>query len=190
VRGVLYWRFKRPGNVTTGLTIGRKTWMTDAPPFVWSLQSFAEQSRGKVLVAGLGLGLVVHYLVKNPEVSEIVVIERSADVIHLIEPHLPEDPRLRIVLDDFYAFMASDDQRRDVVIWDLAVWSPSVKEPLGFREMLCMPAWVLLRYGPETRLFRHGIDRDPEGEKFVAEHPEILEQMEPFAHGRRTHGKR
>jgi hypothetical protein len=166
--------------------------MTDAPPFAWSLKSFAEQSRGEVLVAGLGLGLVVHYLVENSEVSNIVVVERSADVISLITPHLPRDSRVRIVLDDFYSFMSMDDKHRDVVIWDLAVWSPSSKEQIGLRDMLCMPALVGLRYGPETRLFRHGIDRDPEGAKFVAEHPKILEQiLEPFAqaYGRRTHGK-
>lgn len=70
------------------------TWMVDDPPHFWSMQDYARNSIGRVLVAGLGLGLVVYELLDNvtninnsnmlskmlSDVDSITVVERNEDV--------------------------------------------------------------------------------------------------------------
>ena len=171
VRGHWFVAYTRTGNVITVLDIDGKTWMTDEPPFTWSLEYFADQSRGNVLVAGLGLGIVVHQLVNNQQVESITVVEREKDVIKAIKPLLPKDKRIRIVRDDFYIVMEQDSKFRDTVIWDLGVWNQDDQddEAIGRHEMLIMPFLHLQKYGDKSKLFRHGLDRDPVGEKLVRE---------------------
>lgn len=61
-----------------------ETWMVDDPPHVRAMELYAERASGRVLVAGLGLGLVASELACNPNVSEVVIVERSSDVINLV----------------------------------------------------------------------------------------------------------
>lgn len=187
VRANLYYRYADACDVTA-LKIGGRVWMTDEPPYVWSLASFAERSRGRVLVAGLGLGIVVHQLCENPAVDEVVVVEREQDVWGLVGPLLPRDARVGVQISDFYDWLEGAGRRGwfpDTVIWDLAVWSsreragaqaqamlevaPRVAEALspvawdGSGRPSMRPGWP--RDG--VRVFVHGLDRDPEGEAFV-----------------------
>lgn len=170
VRGHLFLRYERGHNQIVVLSLDGTVWMTDDPQYVWSLESFAERARGKVLVAGLGLGIVLHQLVQNKEVSDILVVERDPDVIAVVGKLVPDDGRIKIWEEDFYEFVRADKHHRDTVIWDLAVWSGDGKCSTGLAEMLMMPAIVERCYGNGCKLFRHGFDRDPVGERFVAEH--------------------
>lgn len=45
---------------------------------------FLDEAKGRVLVAGLGLGMVLPPLEANPRVKEILVVEKNKDVIDLI----------------------------------------------------------------------------------------------------------
>lgn len=165
VRGALTYRYAAPATMTV-LTIGGKVWMTDEPPYTYSLASFAERARGDVLVAGLGLGIVLHQLSANPAVERITVVEHERDVLDLVSPRLPRDSRIKLVEQDFDLFVCRDRERRDAVIWDLGVWSDggSLKD-----RLLLLAAAPVLRekYGPSTQVFTHGLDRDPVGEAFV-----------------------
>jgi hypothetical protein len=183
VRGHLFIRFAAGARQGTKLKIAGETWMADEPQFAWCLESFASRSTGSVLVAGLGLGLVVHYLVRNPAIGEIVVVEIEKDVIELVEPLLPNDQRISVRHGDFYRFMETDRMHRDAVIWDLAVWGGDGLLQLGMAEMLAMP-WLAERYyGPRVKLFRHGLDRDPEGEVFVRDNPELIDRARAILGG-------
>src|SRR6267154_3575743 len=66
---------------TTNLQIDGKTVMTDDFPHGTAIQEFAQEYFGHVVVAGLGLGLIVHALAANPKVTKITVIERCQSVI-------------------------------------------------------------------------------------------------------------
>lgn len=171
MKGLMYYGFVPGHNRITELTINSQCWMTDLPQYYWSLEYFAKQSRGQVLVAGLGLGLVVHCLVKNPEVKNIAVIEREPDVINLIKPLLPDDPRINIIEADFHRFMPWDKERRDTVIFDLGLWSMMEGEEHverhGYIETFLIKDQVESQYGKDCRCFRHGLDRDPAGTKLV-----------------------
>lgn len=180
VRGHLFiqWGINCP---ITSLTIGGQVWMTDEPQYVWCLQSFAERSFGNVLVAGLGLGLVVHFLAQNPKVDRVTVIEIDQGVIGTIGHYLPPSRKIRVINDNFYWFLKGDTKHRDVVIWDLAVWGQGDVNKIGLDTMAIMPILCETQYGPDTVLFRHGFDRDPTGHEFIHNHPELVDQAKEFA---------
>ena len=183
VEGKLFYKYATPATLTV-LKINRCIWMVDEVPFVLSLASFAERSKGHVLVAGLGLGIVVHQLVKNPAVTRITVVDRDADVIALVKPLLPVDPRIKIVKGDFYLHvekMAKRQEVPDTVIWDLGVArGGTITEG---KEIAIVPVILAAKFAPpwipdgekwkpaypakQFDVFVHGIDRDPVGEKFV-----------------------
>ena len=164
IRGLLYYNFLKPAGLTE-LRIKGEVWMTDAPEYVWSLQSFAERSTGTVLVAGLGLGIVLHFLAKNTNVENIIVMELEQDVIDLVKPLLPKDDRRIILHDDFYNFLKGPLCPVDTVIWDLAVID-NVKQ-INMTKMWTCKDDCLHYLGPKVQVFRHGYDRDPEGEEFA-----------------------
>lgn len=106
IRGVHFFDVPRGHRLPiTTLMIGRKVWMVDDPPHWWSIQDTAERLHGRVLVGGLGLGLILHALVGKPAVDHVVVVEREADVISLMAPNLPKDLDIEIVAGDFYEYV-------------------------------------------------------------------------------------
>ena len=67
------------------LTDQNGVWMTDVPIEVRQMRDAVKQLRpeGKVLVGGLGLGVVTTLLVNHPRVDKVVTIEKSVDVVAL-----------------------------------------------------------------------------------------------------------
>lgn len=65
-------------------------WMTDMPVEQEQHYDCLAGAEGRVLVGGLGLGLALHILDRNKAVDEIVVVERSQDVINLVWEHTPQ----------------------------------------------------------------------------------------------------
>lgn len=183
VRGYLYYEYAKAETLIE-LKIGGKCWMSDDPQYFWSLEHFAAKSKGKVLVAGLGLGIVAHLLTKNPAVTQIDIIDRELDVIRLVQPLLPADPRIHVHHQDFYDWCdhasMNTDYVPDTVIWDLAVGEGG-KLSEGKELLLALPL-VASRFMPEKwdgknwikrkdwkpfEMFVHGFHRDPAGELFV-----------------------
>jgi len=64
------------------------TWMVDDHPHLWSMRDYARNSAERVLVVGLGMGLVVHELLDNVDVDSITVVERNKDVIDFMRKYL------------------------------------------------------------------------------------------------------
>lgn len=86
----------------------------DCLPFVW-------KAKGSILVNGLGLGVVVKMLLEKPGVTDITVVEQSADVIKLSGPTYSGDPRLTIVHADAFRYQPPKGKRFNAVwhdIWD------------------------------------------------------------------------
>ena len=134
------------------------TWMVDDPPHWWSMQDYAINSAGKVLVAGLGLGLVVHELLRNVDVDSINVIEKNKDVIDLIFPLLPkaENVKFQIITKDFYDFIHESKEDFDRIIVDL--WtSGSLKETMKIldEEVRPLSIYLKIRY-PDASIIFHG----------------------------------
>jgi hypothetical protein len=100
-------------------------WMSDTPMeyySMWELVGRIPMKRGtKVMVGGLGLGLLIHMLALRRDITHITVVEISEDVIKMVKPYLPSQKGLTIevVKDDFFHYCYKNTQAPfDVVIVD------------------------------------------------------------------------
>lgn len=92
--------------------------MEDTPYELHTHIQFMMQAHGDVLVTGLGLGCVVRGLLANPAVHHITCIEKSSDVLKLVQPHMPQG-RLTIVHADALEWTKKNKQPFDCAWHDL-----------------------------------------------------------------------
>ncbi len=157
--GYLYFRVKKSSPITS-LQQRRggqwHTWMVDDPPQQRAMEIYAEHAHGKVLVAGLGLGLYLHELAKNERVEKVTVIEISPEVVMLMNSHLPSLPEFVILLEDFYDFITHDTEQWDTILVDLWV-SHSVEEKLELYYHHVIPLFYELKQKyPKADITFHG----------------------------------
>jgi hypothetical protein len=106
-----------------------------------------QRAHGDVLIAGLGLGMILHPILRKPEVRTVTVIEKYQDVVDLVLPTLPCDKRLSVVTDDIFNWIPPDHCRYDVIWFD--IW-PDM-EPHRLREMRQLHR----RFRPYLNSFSH-----------------------------------
>lgn len=85
-------------------------WMTDLPIEQRQMREASLGLVGRVLVGGLGLGLLPTILGPDPMVEEIVIVEKSPDVIKLVAKHVLRDwpacrKKLTFVKDDLFKYL-------------------------------------------------------------------------------------
>ncbi len=76
---------------------------------------------GRVLINGLGLGMLLEGILTKPDVTHVRVIEIDPDVIALVGPHFKEDKRVEIIQADAYEYRPAKGERFNYVwhdIWD------------------------------------------------------------------------
>ncbi len=76
------------------------------------------KARGNVLIAGLGLGMILHPILMNDEVSSVTIVEKYADVIALIQPTLPSVQRVHIECADIFTW-DNKGRKFDVIYFDI-----------------------------------------------------------------------
>jgi hypothetical protein len=76
-------RYVPPGTYTR-LMRGNTIIMTDTPDEIRDCLEPIRVARERVLVNGLGLGVVVYAMLRNPRVEHVTVVEISPDVIALV----------------------------------------------------------------------------------------------------------
>jgi len=141
------WAISPPG-VYTRLRRGDCVFMTDQHDEWWTQRIAIEEAcrRGsRVLLTGLGLGLVVQSMFDTPgtRVEHIVVVESSQDVISLVKPHIVAAYGDRIVVHHADAFEWSPPPGgRFTVVWH-DIWD-NPQDPQCRRE----EARLLARYAP------------------------------------------
>ena len=93
-------------------------WMTDLPEELHQIACMLRELRpsGRVLVGGLGLGVVARRLSRMARVREVVVVERDADVIRLIAPGLPR--KVRVIEGEIRHFLEATSNRFDFCLLD------------------------------------------------------------------------
>lgn len=112
-----------PGDYTA-LYRGQTLVMSDTPDEIADHVEPIKFAFGRVLINGLGLGMVAKAMLDRPEVVHVTVVELSADVIALVGPSLKaytDAGRLTIVHADAYAYTPPAGTRFAVVwndIWD------------------------------------------------------------------------
>lgn len=84
-----------PAGTYTQLRRGRTLVMSDTPAEIMDHLDFIHAATGRVLIHGLGLGMVLKAVLAKPDVTHVDVVEISEDVIRLVAPSYA-DPRVRI----------------------------------------------------------------------------------------------
>lgn len=161
VRGYDYFQVIKPITITMLQTKENEKWddwFVDDPPHWWSMEDYALRSMGKVLVAGLGLGLVIYPLLDNVDVESITVVEINKDVIDLIVPLLPITPEsnIKIIHDNFYDFINKTKEKYDRIIVD--IWrTESLEETRRLLKEEVEPLAVyLMKLFPDASVVFHG----------------------------------
>lgn len=87
---------------------GKKEWMLDAPSEANTNDPYAYKAKGKVLSFGLGIGYFAFMCSQNEAVKEIIIIERSKEVIRMFEkyllPQFPQKEKIRLVQGDAFDY--------------------------------------------------------------------------------------
>lgn len=143
----------------TSLKIGKETVMIDDPLQWYGMQDLARHCKGKVMLGGLGMGLILHALQDNRDVTEIHIIENNCDVIELMFDNLPKDPKWKIIPEDVYLYLDhyARGQKYDTVVLD--TWWGRGSMQIGIEMMV---ATAKTKYAlPDAKLMIWG-HRDPE----------------------------
>ncbi len=78
------------------------------------------RARGHVLIAGLGLGMILHPILAKPEVTRVTVLEKHQDVIDLVTPTIPDPTgKLEILQADVFAWKPPAGTKFDVQYFDI-----------------------------------------------------------------------
>jgi Tfp pilus assembly protein PilF len=101
------------------LRVNGKAMMCDNLHERLSNQDIVEQARGRVLIAGLGLGMILHPIIKNDAVSSVTIVEKEKDVITAITPILPKSSKLQVVCGDIFTWKPEDSARYDCIYFDI-----------------------------------------------------------------------
>lgn len=105
-------------------------WMTDQPPYWYAMANYGKLASGRVLVLGLGLGLVLRPLAKNSNVESVVVCERQPEVIEMVWEQLNLDGRFELRQGDFFDLDWSGTTFNTVIadIWTGKTADPELQE--------------------------------------------------------------
>lgn len=112
-----------PAGWYTGLFRNGGLWMSDTPDEMrdhWQVCREIERRGGRVLIMGLGIGMLVKYALDLPQVEHVDVVEIDPDVIALVGPTYAGE-RCTIHHGDAYTYRFPVGSRWDVVWHD--VWA-------------------------------------------------------------------
>jgi len=112
-----------PDGNYTRLCRGLTTVMSDTPDEYKDCVGAIYNSKGKVLIVGLGLGMVLQEITKRPEVNHVTVIEKSHGVIELVSEHYNKmfGDKINIIEADIFKWKPKKEDHWDCVwfdIWD------------------------------------------------------------------------
>lgn len=122
----------KPGHYCR-LTINKELVMSDTFLERKSNREFIRKANGRVLIAGLGLGLIIHNILHKQDITEIVVIEKHQDVIDLVSPKF-NDSRLKIICDDIFNYLPKKEDKFDTIYFD--IWTDITIENLDDIKLL------------------------------------------------------
>lgn len=107
------------------LSVDDELMMSDTRMEMVTNADFCWNANGKVLIAGLGVGLILHNIkdkVKNGVITEIVIIEKYQDVIDLVSPIYADMP-ITYICADILEYKPSKEEIFDTIYFD--IWAIS-----------------------------------------------------------------
>ena len=76
------------------------------------------RAKGNVLIAGLGIGMILHPILKKQKVLSVTVIEKCADVIALVGPTV-KHKKMTIIEGDIYEWKPAKGTKYDCLYFDI-----------------------------------------------------------------------
>lgn len=112
----------------------RSVWMSDSPQELYSMWKLVARSEGpRVLVGGLGLGLLPNLLALRRDVNEVVVVENNPSIISMIKPHL--NKKVKVIEGDFLEQMRELGRKGSRRLFRIFTKRPSPKRIGHFSRM-------------------------------------------------------
>lgn len=108
--------FVRLEQLSTGFVV-----MSNTPMEMNSNRVAFKNANGKVLVAGLGMGMILDAMLTKPEVTHIRVLEIDKDIIDYVGSFYSNDDRVEIIHQDIRTYIPASDEYYDYIwldIWD------------------------------------------------------------------------
>lgn len=78
--------------------------MSDTLMERYTNMDFVEHAHGKVLIGGLGIGMILLAVQDKPEVTKIVVLEKYQEVIDLVKDQLPLNDKVEVICADVFDY--------------------------------------------------------------------------------------
>jgi hypothetical protein len=100
------------------LRINGETVMSDTFMERQSNSDFIENANGKVFIAGLGLGMIIHNILDKDSITEIIVIEKNQNVIDIVGSKFT-DPRVKIIYADIFKYDPPKEEKYDTIYFDI-----------------------------------------------------------------------
>ena len=95
--------------------------MSNTPMEIATNMEFINRAKGRVLINGLGLGMVLSAILKKSDINQVTIIEKSPEVIKLVAPAFQENSKVSIIQADAFEYIPPEGENFDVVyhdIWD------------------------------------------------------------------------
>jgi hypothetical protein len=109
-----------PAGKYARLKVGGTLMMTDTQMERITNSELLRRAHGRVLIGGLGLGMVVHGIMKKPEVAHVTVIEKYQDVVDLVMPTLKKyGRRVTIITADILEWAPPKGEKWDTIYMDI-----------------------------------------------------------------------
>ena len=108
----------KPGRYAC-LMVNGHLMMTDTDMERITNLDFVRRATGDVLVAGLGLGMILHPICAKPDVRSVTVIEKYAEVTDLVRASLPNHRALHVVTADIFAWKPVKGVKYDTIYFDI-----------------------------------------------------------------------
>jgi hypothetical protein len=104
------------------LSIGRRAWMSLTPMEIYTLRSAIRMAKGKVLIAGLGMGWLTQRILESSKVTCVIQVEQDKDILdHFGEPLKNKYPdKLQLIHNDIYQYLEEVSLNTfDTIIFDI-----------------------------------------------------------------------
>lgn len=143
VKGIL----SKPRRIHELSEVGRGTWMTDLPEELFQIAEALTTVKpaGRVLVGGLGLGILAQALLRRSSVESVTVVELSADVITLCAR-----PGYVVVQDDLLGFLTRSRRAFDCYLLD--TWQ-ATSEMTWWHHLVPLRRAIRHRWGAKPKVW-------------------------------------